>query len=138
MARSDKRTQREAVEELYSDFPIDFGRNPVTGSLGRMTNEESVKSSIRNIVLVMSGEWPHTALGSRVYRRLFENIDPVTADDIRTSIVQAIHKYEPRADIVEVRVMGVPQEQGFSVDVHFRLVNRSDVFVVSEVLKRVR
>jgi phage baseplate assembly protein W len=137
--RADKHTQRAAVDELFSDLPVNFDRNPVTGNLSRITNEQAVKSSIVQIVLAMRGEWPHfPMLGSNVYHALFEPIDSITSETIRTVILQALATNEPRAAVARVDVHPRPQEDGYEVNIWFYLVNSTVLHNVTQLLTRIR
>lgn len=138
MARADSRTRREAIEELYSDFDASFSKNPVTGALARVVNDDAVKQSIRNIVLAMRGEWAHHPyLGSKVYRMLFEPIDSLTASLIRDSLTAAL-RYEPRARYHLISVVENYSHDGYDVKIVFTTINSTTPVTFSEFLKRVR
>jgi phage baseplate assembly protein W len=139
VARADRHTQRSVVEEMYSDVPINFDKNPITGNLAKVTNEQAVKGSIVQIVLAMRGEWPHYGnLGSNVYRSLFEPVDAITAEAIKTTIHQALNANEPRAKIERVQVETMRGQDGYNITVWFYLINSTDQYSVSTILKRIR
>jgi phage baseplate assembly protein W len=138
MSRADKRTRTGVIEEIYSDFMINFDKNPVTGNLARVVNDDAVRQSLRQIVLTQMEEWPfHATLGSKIYRQLFEPIDSVTAIEIREAIEQAC-RHEPRAQVVSVSVVPETQENGYRVTIYFYTTNTTQVQSVTEFLKRVR
>ena len=71
--RADKYTQVGKKQEFYSDFMNNFVKHPVNNSLARLTNEESVKQSIRNLILTNVGERMFEPdVGSTVNNALFE------------------------------------------------------------------
>ena len=88
-----------------------FQRNPLNDDLVVLKNATAIARSIKNIVFTQPGEkFFDEDFGSRVSRFLFENIDPITASNIRDEIVQSILNYEPRVQLTDVRV--VPDYDG--------------------------
>jgi|TARA_A100001011_G_scaffold103099_1_gene108844 phage baseplate assembly protein W len=88
-----------------------FQRNPLNDDLVVLKNATAIARSVKNIVFTQPGEkFFDEDFGSRVSRFLFENIDPVTASNIRDEIVQSILNYEPRVTLTDVRV--VPDYDG--------------------------
>ena len=73
MSRADKNTLEQKKREIYSDFLNNFDQNPFTGVLARVTNEESVAQSLKNITLTNRGErFYNSNKGSRIRSSLFE------------------------------------------------------------------
>lgn len=138
MLRADKRTRTEVATELYSDFTINFDRNPVTGALAKVTNDEAVKRSLMQIVLVDREEWAyHLDLGSKVKRLLFEPLDPQTALMLRDVITEAC-TLEPRATVVGVEVRPDQTNDGYRINIFYYTVNATQVQNLNTFLKRVR
>jgi len=140
LARGDKFTATGKIPEFFSDFTINLSRNPVTGNLAKITNEESVKTSIRNIILTGNGERPYRPnLGSKIKALLFEPMDDVTAAMIQTTVETAIKNHEPRADLVGVQVNPDYGQNRYMVTVLFTLINiPGQTFDMAVFLKRVR
>ena len=68
-----------------------FQRNPLNDDLVALKNATAISRSVKNIVFTQPGEkFFDEDFGSRVSRFLFENIDPVTASNIKDEIVQSI------------------------------------------------
>ena len=83
-----------------------FQRNPLNDDLVVLKNATAIARSIKNIVFTQPGEkFFDEDFGSRVSRFLFENINPVTASNIRDEIVQSVLNYEPRVDLRTVTVV---------------------------------
>lgn len=138
MSRADKRTPRAATPVVYSDFDSSFRTNPVTGSLIRITNEDSIKQSIRNLILASSGEWAHhPEIGSAIYGMLFEPMDDVTTSTIETLVIQSLQQ-EPRAIVNSVVVDPDPVRDLYEVTISFTPVNGTRLSSVSLILKRIR
>ena len=54
--RADKFTQTQKKQILFSDFLDNFDRVPFNNQLAKVTNENSVRQSITNLVLTNYGE----------------------------------------------------------------------------------
>ena len=140
MARADKNTVTRVQPEYYADFLIDFTLNPITGNLARVTNEEAVKRAIKQIILTINYERPYDPiLGSKVNSLLFEPIDDVTTQLLKTTIEASIRSREPRANLQKVDIQPREDENSYFITIYFSLLNvPQDIFAVSLTLKRVR
>lgn len=138
--RSDKFTIETKKLEYYSDFLINFDKNPVTGFMARVTNEEAVKQSIRNLVLTMRTErFYDPNIGSKVSALLFEPIDEITAEAIQREIRQTIDNKEPRASLIEVIVNPQYDLNAYFITVVFSIINIPDqTFNLDLILRRIR
>lgn len=139
MARSDIYTQTYNQQERYSDFLLSFDKNPQTGNLGRVLNEQSVKQALRTLILTDLGERFYTpSVGSKIRSMLFDPADASTADLIRTTIFQATQNNEPRVNLIEVVVGDDADNNRYVVNIIFNLINIPDVLQLDLLLKRVR
>lgn len=138
VTRADKHTSLEGVLEFYSDVPINFDRNPVTGNLAKIINEDAVKASLRDLILTDKGErlFSPTA-GSKLRSLLFELSTSVTRENIKTTILQACSA-EPRASIIEVDVQDDSAHNLYRVSIVFTIVNATSPIQLDVIVKRVR
>ena len=96
----------QRVSQGFRDLSMTFQRNPLNDDLVVLKNATAIARSVKNIVFTQPGEkFFDEDFGSRVSRFLFENINPVTASNIRDEIVQSILNYEPRVDLRTVTVV---------------------------------
>ena len=110
--------------EVYSDFPKDFAPIPGRSDLSRKINENSVRESIRNIVLTDPGERPfNPSFGCGIRRFLFENMTDTTVVLIRDKIFSNLATYEPRAEIIDVEVSGDFGTNLILISIVFRVIN---------------
>jgi phage baseplate assembly protein W len=120
---------------VYKDINMSFARHPVTGNLSVLHNNEAVKRAVRNLILTNFYERPYNAeFGGNIRAMLFENITPITEQQIYRNIKRAIENFEPRAEINDIRVQSVPDQNGVNVTIVFTVVNslepvQLDVFV---------
>lgn len=101
--RADRFTLKQKQIERYSDFTTEFEMNPFTGMLARSVNEESVKQSLKNLVLTECGErFYDSNKGSKIKQALFELYDVGMFDVAKMQLRASLAAYEPRASIIDV------------------------------------
>jgi phage baseplate assembly protein W len=138
--RADKYSLEQKKTEIYSDFLNSFEQNPLTGLLARVTNEESVKQSLKNIILTNVGErFYDSNKGSKIKQSLFELYDPGTIEIIQIQLSEAIAAYEPRAVIQNIRLQEDIERGGYYVTLIFSIINIPDqTFTLDVSMQRVR
>lgn len=140
--RIDKITGRDKAQgkqAAYSDIYTNFNRHPETGALVRLVDEASVKRSLRNLIMTNRGERMFQPnIGTDLYKLLFENMSPMTEDLIRTYITDAVNDYEPRVQLIDVRVEGNELTNSYDVAIVFEIINSTTPSVLNLSLRRVR
>lgn len=138
--RADKYSLEQKKTEIYSDFLNSFEQNPLTGLLARVTNEESVKQSLKNIILTNVGErFYDSNKGSKIKQSLFELYDPGTIEIVQIQLSEAIAAYEPRAVIQNIRLQEDIERGGYYVTLIFSIINIPDqTFTLDVSMQRVR
>jgi phage baseplate assembly protein W len=121
----------------FKDFNISFARNLFTDDVSAVTNENSIKQAIKNLILTVPGEKPFQPLiGSRVYELLFEPLDPFTMDAIRDEIINTVTQYEKRVDLVNVIVTPIYENNKINVTVEYRVIGVPIVEEITFVLQK--
>ena len=106
----------ERVSQGFRDISMTFQNNPLNSDLIALKNETAIARSIRNIVFTLPGEkFFNPNFGSRVSRSLFENVDEISASNIRDEIATSIVNYESRVNLRSVDV--IPNYDNNSLDV---------------------
>ena len=118
----------------FSDFNTSFAVHPDKKDLSLKTDIDSVKQSIRNLILTDKGE----RLGCKVRSLLFENFTAQTVLLVKTTIVDTIQKYEPRAIVESVNVSGDPDNNAIFIAILFSLINNDTIEQLDIQLERVR
>ena len=109
----------ERVSKGFKDLSSSFQTNPLSNDLLGIKNETAIARSIRNLVLTQQGERPfNSILGSKVSGLLFENLDEITGSAIRDEIRTTIKNFEPRVNLLEVKVL--PDYDGYEYNVTVR------------------
>lgn len=136
---ADKFTTTPLYNERYSDFRTNFDKNYGTGDLARLTNEDSIYTSLKNIVFTRKGERPFfPEFGCNITSILFENYNRFTQKTIQTEVKTAIENFEPRVSIIKVVVNGSPDSNSVDLDLYFTIINRPETYSVSFLLSRIR
>lgn len=124
-------------KNLFVDLDLDFTRHPVTNDVSLKKDEEAVKRSVRNLVLMNRYDKPfNPQIDSRVGRMLFEQATPLTAMAIRSNIMDILTRYEPRARINDVVVVFNETYNLFEVTVSFLMLNAREVSTVNIAIER--
>jgi len=131
--------QTGITDTIYSDFKTGFSIHPVKGDLAINKNEDSVKRSIRNILLTDYYERPfQPTFGGNIKALLFENWTSGTLASAQETVTKAIINYEPRAVLEEVVLSGSPDSNQLNIRVLFSTTNRTETDFVDVVLEKVR
>lgn len=139
LSRADAISQSIKKVETYSDITTNFIRHPVTNELVAVKNEDSVRQAIKNLILTGIGEKPFNPyFGSNINKSLFEQFTPFLKEDIIRYISLAVNQYEPRAQLLNIAVNDDPDNNGYSVNIVFSLINKPEPINLNLFIKRVR
>jgi hypothetical protein len=125
--------------ETYSDFFKDMTQSPVNADLARKVDENSVKESVRNLILTNRGERLfQPEIGCDIRQLLFENISPDTIIVAKEIIRTTIENYEPRCNIIGIDILGSIDSNNIGIIITFNIINREEPVVLTLTLDRVR
>lgn len=125
--------------ETYSDFHKDLTLSPVNFDISRKLDEDSIKESIRNIVMTNRGErlfQPN--LGCDIRRMLFENFTPDMVITAKDMINNAVKTFEPRAEIVGVDIITGIDINSLDIIIVYSIINRQEPLTLVITLDKVR
>ena len=113
----------ERVSQGFKDISMSFQSNPLNRDLISLKNESAISRSIRNIVFTFPGEkFFNPDFGSQLYGVLFENIDDISALRIKDEIKQSIINFEPRVDLIDVKVSPDFDNNAFNVTIIYEII----------------
>lgn len=139
MSRVDIFTPLFKKEERYSDFTIGFNKNPQTGNLAKIVDEQAIKQHLKNLILTNFGErFYNQTYGSNIKALLFEQSGPDTEQLLKTIIQQAIVSNEPRVAIIDIQVEDDSDNNSYKVNLFFSVININDPLQLELTIKRVR
>jgi phage baseplate assembly protein W len=137
--RKTKTTPQTAKPIAYSDFYSNFDLENVKKDLLSYKNEDSVKRSIRNILLTDKGErFFNPTFGSDIRKMLFENFSASTEQVVADLIKTAIGNHEPRANVLDVNVSGNPDQNSMYINIVFSVINKAEPVTLELILNRIR
>lgn len=123
----------------FSDINLLFTANPLTADITKKLDEEAIKASVRNLISTKNYERPfHPEIGCQIYSLLFENYSPVTRQLMKKTIADVLAKFEPRVELLEVRIRDLPDNNEVSLDVVFKIVNTNKPITLNTLISRVR
>lgn len=123
----------------YKDLDFTFQSNPNTGDLGIKKDINSVKQSILNILNTNHGEKPFEPLfGANLRAYLFENNGTITSIAIADSIKESIANYEPRVEVLNVKVTNKPNEYSIGITLVVKIIATSQITNISTSIERLR
>ena len=126
-----------AKSRSFNDIGMAFGRNPFTDDVSIVKDDNSIKQSIRNLVMTTPGEKPFQPnIGCGVYSLLFEPLDAFSADAIKSEIINTINQYERRVQLRNVNCIPFKGNNKISVTVQYQVVGIPIVEEVKFVLQR--
>jgi len=123
----------------FSDLNLTFGIHPSTGDVLKRTDEDAVKTSIKNLILTKNFERPfHPEIGCQVYNLMFENFTPITSEVARRTIESVITAYEPRARLIDIRIEQTDDVNEMAITVEFTMINSDRPLTITTFLNRAR
>ena len=113
----------ERVSRGFKDVSMTFQRNPLNGDILGLKNENAIARSIRNIVFTIPGEkFFNQSFGSDINQSLFMNIDEISAVIIKDQISSSISKFEPRVNLVEVKINPNFDDNSFDATIIYEII----------------
>ena len=114
---------QQRVKRKFKDLSMSFETNPLNDDLVSLSDTTAIARSIRNLVLTQQGERPfNSILGSKVSGLLFENLDEITGSAIRDEIRTTINNFEPRVNLLEVKVLPNYDSYEYNVTIRYEIV----------------
>jgi len=154
ITKADVLTGAKKKVEFFSDFKTSFKTTPYGNQLIRVSNEEAVKQSFKNLLLTDRGErlfQPN--LGSDINTILFELNWSDNIGLIKDFIQNCADNSEPRVNLLDVIINGQSymdlqgvafvssppiDEHTINLSVIFQIINNPEPITLDIVLKRVR
>ena len=141
MSRYDATQTNESSRSarIYKDLDLDFQKNTATKDIQKLTDIESVKRSVRNLIKLNHYEKPfRPEVGLNLRAMLFENITPQINHAISKQIDLLIRNYEPRCRLVQLNVQPDVDRNGYRASISFYVVNSPERVEVETFLERLR
>lgn len=113
----------ERVSQGFKDISMTFQANPLNQDLIVLKNDNAIARSVRNIVFTVPGEkFFQENFGSRISESLFENIDEISALEIKDEITESINRFEPRVKLISVDAIPDYAGNAFNVLIVYEII----------------
>jgi len=113
----------ERISKGFKDISMTFQSNPLNRDLIGIKNETAIARAVKNLVLSSQGEkFFNSRFGTGVSKLLFENIDEMTASIIRDEILSVLGTYEPRIQVIDVKVSPNYDNNEFATTIQYKIV----------------
>jgi len=124
---------------IYKDFSFTFNSHPSSSDVVTKTDEESIKQSLKNLILTKNYSRPfHPEIGCQIHGLLFENWDPILESTMKQTIIDLVDKFEPRVRILDIVLNVMPDENYIDLTLEFQIINSEKPVTLKTVLTRVR
>lgn len=124
---------------LFTDIDLNFTAHPVTKDVTRRYDENAIKASVLNLLLTRNFERPfHSEIGSPIRALLFELPGPMFTVMMQRAIIDVINNFEPRVEIIDVRVNDASDNNAVYVTLEFKIVNTERPITLDLTLERTR
>ena len=128
-----------ATDIIFSDIDLNFLPNPLSKDVSRKINDESIKQSMKMLLMTMFYERPfHSNIGSPINTLLFEPISPMLNVILQKHVEQVLANFEPRIDVDSVQIALREELNSVDIKIYYRVLNTSALQVFDIILERTR
>ena len=122
----------------YKDLAFSMFANPMNGDIGKSIGATAVKRAIVGILKTNFNERVfQPEFGSNIRALLFEPMNPITEERMRTEVEEAVKRHEPRATIIGVTVEGQEDQNRYVVKILFNLSSEAEPQELETYFERV-
>ena len=115
------------ASRTYKDLAYSFFANPMSGDVGKKTGANAVKSAIVSILKTNHNERMfQPEFGSNIRALLFEQMNPITEQRMKTEVENAVRNHEPRAEILGITVTGQEEQNRYLVSILFNVSSEAE------------
>ena len=126
------------ANRTYKDMAYSMFANPMSGDMGKKTGASAVKGAIVSILKTDFNERLfQPEFGSNIRALLFEPMNPITEERIKTAVEDAVKAHEPRAQIIGITVEGQEEQNRYVVKVLFNVASIAEPQKLETYFERV-
>ena len=115
------------ANRTYRDLAYSMFANPMSGDIGKKTGVSAVKSAIVSILKTNHNERMfQPEFGSNIRALLFEQMNPITEERIKTEVENAVRNHEPRAEVLGITVEGQEEQNRYLVSILFNVTSEAE------------
>ena len=129
--------KKTAYNRTYKDVAFNMFQNPMNRDLGKKNGSPAIKQAIIALIKTSNYERPYQPhIGSRIKRLLFEQMDLVTEELLRSEVRAVLMRNEPRATIQDVKVTPQYEHNRYVVRIVFTTESTPDPDSVDIILQK--
>ncbi len=129
----------QTLTKRYSDIDFNFTRIPGRNDIALSYDEMAVIRSVRNLLLTKNYERPfQPSIGSKVNQLLFEPMDFLVSQSLRSEIESVLTNFEPRVKIDSILVNADFDNNSYNVSLQFFIGNNVEPTAINLILERTR
>lgn len=128
-----------ARKKSWADLNLKLTLHPIRKDIIPLRDDESIKNSVKNLVLTNFFERPfQPQVGANLRGLLFEPADAITKYELSDGIKQVLIDYEPRIRVNRVGIEDQSDRNAYRITVHFQIIEMDLNTEVEIVLQRLR
>ena len=121
--------------QVFKDLDLFFSKKSTSSDISKVSGVQSIKRSVRNLILTNIYEKPfHPEIGSGIRDLLFEPLSPITAFVLSQRVEDVIENFEPRARLVGVRALPDLDRNSYEITIEFYVQNAPTELIDTTVL----
>jgi len=111
------------VSRSFKDLSFNLTKNPITNDIVILKNEESIKQSVKNLVLTKLNERPfNPLLGTNTTSYLFEISTDVGANKLIDEIERVLINNESRIALENISVDALDDDNEYNVEIEYLII----------------
>ena len=111
----------------YKDLAFSMFANPMNGDIGKSTGATAVKRAIVGILKTNFNERMfQPEFGSNIRALLFEPMNPITEERMKTEIEEAVKRHEPRVQVIGINVEAQEEQNRYLVNILFNVSSEAE------------
>ena len=123
------------ISRSFKDVSFNFTKNPITNDVVVLKNEESIKQSVKNLILTKIGERLfRPLLGTNTTTYLFELSTTFSENSLIEEIENVLTTYEPRISLKNITVDVNDELSEFNVYIEYFIVGLPPIVQTVEFL----
>ena len=125
-------------KRTYKDVDLSFAKK-TTGEIFKKTDAAAVKQAVKNVLLTSRLEKPFNPdFGAGLNRFLFDLNTNFDRFEIEDAIVSTLARTEPRARVIDIDAVILPDDYTVNISVKFRVLSTDTIEQVTVSLTRLR
>ena len=111
-----------SLNRNYQDVSFTMFKHPMNRDVGKKTAASAVKQAIEALLKTNHYERPmQPHIGSDIKKLLFEPMDNITSELLKSEVTQAVTRLEPRASILNTKVTPQYENNRYVVSITFSI-----------------